>query len=330
MLFALLANSRWSRRSDREGLNADPRNERTRIARFGHPRGDILTYDGTTIASQPDDGRRAVRVSPRLPRRRAVRPRDRDGLAQPDHGHRAGRGRRAVRRRPEDPGPLAGQARQGPRAPTSGSRSASARSGPRTRASRRRAGRAPRSPSTRRPARSSPWPATRRTTRTPTPPPTPPSWPRRTGGCAATPPGRCSTGRSTGAIRRAPRSSWSPRPPRCRRASPLALNRPATRMIGTAGTTGEARKTRTAGTIGETRKARAAEDGQDGPEGRHGRAVGRPIRRCRTPSGPPATRLRRHRPPARAGHPARPGGGVRLQRPRPDGSRCRSPPAPIP
>ncbi|MEU0571614.1 penicillin-binding transpeptidase domain-containing protein, partial [Nonomuraea sp. NPDC005983] len=50
MLFAVLVNATYLQGFKAPSLNADPRNQRTLIGRFDHPRGDILTYDGTTIA----------------------------------------------------------------------------------------------------------------------------------------------------------------------------------------------------------------------------------------------------------------------------------------
>ncbi|MEV1241760.1 penicillin-binding protein 2 [Nonomuraea sp. NPDC049750] len=50
LLFAVLANITVIQGFGARGLNADPRNQRSAIARFDHPRGDILTYDGTTVA----------------------------------------------------------------------------------------------------------------------------------------------------------------------------------------------------------------------------------------------------------------------------------------
>lgn len=58
MLFALLANVTYIQAFDSGSLNADPRNPRTLIARFDHPRGDILTSAGKPIArSVKVDGR---------------------------------------------------------------------------------------------------------------------------------------------------------------------------------------------------------------------------------------------------------------------------------
>ncbi|MEV0346691.1 penicillin-binding transpeptidase domain-containing protein [Nonomuraea sp. NPDC050680] len=51
LLFAVLANITVIQGFGGRGLNADPRNQRSAIARFDHPRGDILTYDGTTVAT---------------------------------------------------------------------------------------------------------------------------------------------------------------------------------------------------------------------------------------------------------------------------------------
>jgi peptidoglycan glycosyltransferase len=57
LLFAVLAHVTLVQAFGSPVLNADPRNERPLIARFGHPRGDILTYDGTAIAtSRPAGG----------------------------------------------------------------------------------------------------------------------------------------------------------------------------------------------------------------------------------------------------------------------------------
>ncbi|MFD9942490.1 peptidoglycan D,D-transpeptidase FtsI family protein [Nonomuraea sp. NPDC059023] len=50
MLFALLANVTYLQTFEAYSLNADPRNQRTIIARFDHARGDIATYDGSVIA----------------------------------------------------------------------------------------------------------------------------------------------------------------------------------------------------------------------------------------------------------------------------------------
>ncbi|WP_113700390.1 penicillin-binding transpeptidase domain-containing protein [Nonomuraea lactucae] len=51
LLFALLANLTCLQAFRARGLNADPRNERALLARYEHPRGDILTYDGRTVAT---------------------------------------------------------------------------------------------------------------------------------------------------------------------------------------------------------------------------------------------------------------------------------------
>ncbi|RVX44191.1 peptidoglycan glycosyltransferase [Nonomuraea polychroma] len=57
MLFLLLGHITIVQAFGSQALNADRRNERPLIARFGHPRGDILTYDGTAIAtSRPAGG----------------------------------------------------------------------------------------------------------------------------------------------------------------------------------------------------------------------------------------------------------------------------------
>lgn len=57
MLFALLANVTYIQSFDSASLNADPRNQRTLIARFDHPRGDILLAGGKAIArSERVDG----------------------------------------------------------------------------------------------------------------------------------------------------------------------------------------------------------------------------------------------------------------------------------
>ncbi|MEV0586217.1 penicillin-binding protein 2 [Nonomuraea sp. NPDC050310] len=50
MLFLLLANLTWLQAFRADPLNADARNRRTQLARFDHPRGDILTFDGTAVA----------------------------------------------------------------------------------------------------------------------------------------------------------------------------------------------------------------------------------------------------------------------------------------
>ncbi|MGN9838949.1 penicillin-binding transpeptidase domain-containing protein [Nonomuraea sp. H19] len=56
MLFTLLAHITVVQAFGSYTLNADRRNERPLIARFDHPRGDILTYDGTTIATSRPAG----------------------------------------------------------------------------------------------------------------------------------------------------------------------------------------------------------------------------------------------------------------------------------
>ncbi|MDP4502904.1 peptidoglycan D,D-transpeptidase FtsI family protein [Nonomuraea turcica] len=57
MLFVLLGHITIVQAFGSQALNADRRNERPLLARFGHPRGDILTYDGTAIAtSRPAGG----------------------------------------------------------------------------------------------------------------------------------------------------------------------------------------------------------------------------------------------------------------------------------
>ncbi|GAA2364111.1 peptidoglycan D,D-transpeptidase FtsI family protein [Nonomuraea africana] len=50
MMFLLLGNVTFIQAFRAPALNADPRNQRTLIARFDHPRGKILTSDGTVIA----------------------------------------------------------------------------------------------------------------------------------------------------------------------------------------------------------------------------------------------------------------------------------------
>ncbi|TYB63155.1 penicillin-binding protein 2 [Nonomuraea sp. PA05] len=50
MLFTLLAHVTLIQAFGSHALNADRRNERTLIDRYGRPRGDIRTYDGTPIA----------------------------------------------------------------------------------------------------------------------------------------------------------------------------------------------------------------------------------------------------------------------------------------
>lgn len=56
MLFALLANVTLIQAFKTQNLNTDPRNQRARIAKFDHPRGDILTYDGDPIAMSRKTG----------------------------------------------------------------------------------------------------------------------------------------------------------------------------------------------------------------------------------------------------------------------------------
>ncbi|MFG1704705.1 peptidoglycan D,D-transpeptidase FtsI family protein [Nonomuraea sp. M3C6] len=56
MLFVLLAHITVVQAFGSPVLNADRRNERPLIARFDHPRGDILTYDGTAIATSRPTG----------------------------------------------------------------------------------------------------------------------------------------------------------------------------------------------------------------------------------------------------------------------------------
>ncbi|MFG1974421.1 penicillin-binding transpeptidase domain-containing protein [Nonomuraea fuscirosea] len=51
MLFVLLAHITLIQAFGTYPLNADRRNERPLIARYGHPRGDIRTYDGTLVAT---------------------------------------------------------------------------------------------------------------------------------------------------------------------------------------------------------------------------------------------------------------------------------------
>ncbi|MEU4225428.1 penicillin-binding transpeptidase domain-containing protein [Nonomuraea sp. NPDC026600] len=51
LLFVLLADVTLIQGFGTRGLNADPRNQRSVIARFDHPRGDILTYEGAIIAT---------------------------------------------------------------------------------------------------------------------------------------------------------------------------------------------------------------------------------------------------------------------------------------
>ncbi|MEU1723430.1 penicillin-binding transpeptidase domain-containing protein [Nonomuraea sp. NPDC005692] len=57
LLFVLLAHVTVVQAFGARALNADRRNERSLIARFARPRGDILTYDGATVArSRPTPG----------------------------------------------------------------------------------------------------------------------------------------------------------------------------------------------------------------------------------------------------------------------------------
>jgi peptidoglycan glycosyltransferase len=56
MLFTLLVHVTLIQAFGSHALNADRRNERPLIARFDHPRGDILTYDGTVIATSRPAG----------------------------------------------------------------------------------------------------------------------------------------------------------------------------------------------------------------------------------------------------------------------------------
>ncbi|MCK2212668.1 penicillin-binding protein 2 [Actinomadura sp. ATCC 31491] len=57
MLFTLLAHVTLVQAFGSHALNADRRNERPLIERYGHPRGDILTYEGTPVAvSRPSGG----------------------------------------------------------------------------------------------------------------------------------------------------------------------------------------------------------------------------------------------------------------------------------
>ncbi|MEU8248033.1 penicillin-binding transpeptidase domain-containing protein [Nonomuraea sp. NPDC048916] len=57
MFFSLLANITYVQTVGARGLYADPRNERALLARFGHPRGDILTYEGRTIVRSRESRR---------------------------------------------------------------------------------------------------------------------------------------------------------------------------------------------------------------------------------------------------------------------------------
>ncbi|NUR87615.1 MAG: penicillin-binding protein 2 [Nonomuraea sp.] len=56
MLFSLLGNVTFIQAFESQSLNADPRNKRTLIARFDHPRGDITTREGTVIATSRPAG----------------------------------------------------------------------------------------------------------------------------------------------------------------------------------------------------------------------------------------------------------------------------------
>ncbi|HEX4818014.1 MAG TPA: penicillin-binding transpeptidase domain-containing protein [Nonomuraea sp.] len=56
MLFLLLAHVTIMQAFGSQALNADPRNERPLIDRYGRPRGDILTYDGTAVATSRPAG----------------------------------------------------------------------------------------------------------------------------------------------------------------------------------------------------------------------------------------------------------------------------------
>ncbi|GAA3563888.1 penicillin-binding transpeptidase domain-containing protein [Nonomuraea rosea] len=56
MLFTLLVHVTLIQAFGSHALNADRRNERPLIAKFDHPRGDILTYDGTVIATSRPAG----------------------------------------------------------------------------------------------------------------------------------------------------------------------------------------------------------------------------------------------------------------------------------
>lgn len=50
LLFLLLGNITWLQAFRADSYNADARNRRTQLARFAYPRGDILTFDGTSVA----------------------------------------------------------------------------------------------------------------------------------------------------------------------------------------------------------------------------------------------------------------------------------------
>ncbi|MEV4169819.1 penicillin-binding transpeptidase domain-containing protein [Nonomuraea sp. NPDC049709] len=56
MLFVLLGHVTLIQAFGSSALNADRRNERPLIDRYAHPRGDILTYDGTPIATSLPSG----------------------------------------------------------------------------------------------------------------------------------------------------------------------------------------------------------------------------------------------------------------------------------
>ncbi|WP_214323281.1 peptidoglycan D,D-transpeptidase FtsI family protein [Nonomuraea sediminis] len=56
MLFVALGNITYIQAFGSQSLNADARNQRTLIARFDHPRGDITTRDGTVIATSRRTG----------------------------------------------------------------------------------------------------------------------------------------------------------------------------------------------------------------------------------------------------------------------------------
>ncbi|WP_336206073.1 penicillin-binding transpeptidase domain-containing protein [Nonomuraea sp. LPB2021202275-12-8] len=56
MLFVLLAHITFIQAFASKGRSADPRNERTLIARFDQPRGAIVTFDGTTVAASRETG----------------------------------------------------------------------------------------------------------------------------------------------------------------------------------------------------------------------------------------------------------------------------------
>ncbi|MFI7443532.1 penicillin-binding transpeptidase domain-containing protein [Nonomuraea indica] len=56
LLFALLAHLTHLQAFGRRDLVADHRNERALLARYAHPRGDILTYDGRVLATSAETG----------------------------------------------------------------------------------------------------------------------------------------------------------------------------------------------------------------------------------------------------------------------------------